>query len=164
MRYAGPLYRALNPVYAKQPLSGEGAALHGGRFNARSAPALYASLHIMTALREANQAGTFQPITLVSYTAEIARVFDGRDATALKRFDMSPAALADPAWRDAMIDDGEAPTQTFARRLADEGQDGLLVPSYAPGAREDDLNLVLWRWNIDGAALTVVDDEGRLTP
>ena len=29
MRYAGLLYRALNPVYAREPLSGEGARRYG---------------------------------------------------------------------------------------------------------------------------------------
>lgn len=35
MRYVGLLYRALNPVHAREPLSGEGARRYGGRFNAR---------------------------------------------------------------------------------------------------------------------------------
>ena len=46
-------------------------------------PALYASLSILTALREANQVGSLQPTTLVSYEAEIERVFDSRDEAAL---------------------------------------------------------------------------------
>ena len=32
-RFTGFLYRALNPVYARDPLSGRGAKLYGGRFN-----------------------------------------------------------------------------------------------------------------------------------
>lgn len=40
--YRGPLYRALNPIYAREPLSGRGAELYGGRFNPRGVPALYA--------------------------------------------------------------------------------------------------------------------------
>ena len=56
-RYRGPLYRALNPVYAREPLSGRGAELYGGRFNAKGTPALYTSLDPATALREANQVG-----------------------------------------------------------------------------------------------------------
>ena len=50
-RYTGPLYRALNPVYAREPLSGRGAELYGGRFNAKGTPALYTSLDPATALR-----------------------------------------------------------------------------------------------------------------
>ena len=85
MRYRGKLYRALNPVYAREPLSGRGAELYGGRFNPKGVPALYSSLSVMTALREANQVGNLQPTTLVSYDAEIERVFDCRDEAALAR-------------------------------------------------------------------------------
>lgn len=51
-RYAGPLYRALNPVYAREPLSGRGAELYGCRFNAKGVAALYAALDPAGALRD----------------------------------------------------------------------------------------------------------------
>lgn len=164
MHFQGPLYRALNPVHARQPLSGRGAELYGGRFNRKGTPALYTSLAIMTALREANQVGSLQPTTLVSYDADIERVFDSRDETALRGQDMDAAALADATWRDQMKATGEAGTQTFARRLAAAGYHGLLVRSFAPGSSTDDLNLVLWKWG-DAAPcrLTLVDDENRLS-
>jgi len=38
-------------------LSGDGAAVRGGRFNARGTPALYLALTIVGAVREANQQG-----------------------------------------------------------------------------------------------------------
>lgn len=79
MRYQGKLYRALNPIYAREPLSGRGAELYGGRFNPKGMPALYTSLTIMTALKEANQVGNLQPTTLVSYDADIEHVFDCRE-------------------------------------------------------------------------------------
>jgi RES domain-containing protein len=162
--YNGELYRALNPIYAREPLSGEGARHYGGRFNPKGTAALYCSLSIMTAVREANQAGTLQPTTLVSYHAEIVGLFDTRDETSLQAEGMDTAALAAATWRDEMIVNGEARTQTFARALIAKGCSGLLVRSFAPGASEDDLNLVLWQWG-DGppARLTLVDDESRLT-
>ena len=52
--YRGPLYRALNPVYARMPLSGRGAEPYGGRSNPKGTPALYCALDPVTALREAN--------------------------------------------------------------------------------------------------------------
>ncbi|CAM5287316.1 MAG: RES family NAD+ phosphorylase [Rhizobiales bacterium] len=164
MAYHGPLFRALNPVYARSPLSGEGAALHGGRFNLKGTPALYASLSVMTALREANQAGSLQPTTLVSYTAEIERVFDTRDDAALAAHGIDAATLADPTWRDQMRTAGEATTQAFARRLVEAGFDAMLVRSFASGAAPDDLNLVLWRWSDKAPArLVLIDDENRLS-
>jgi RES domain-containing protein len=164
MFYRGLLFRALNPIHAREPLSGRGAQLYGGRFNPKGVPALYTSLTVMTALREANQAGSFQPTTLVSYDAEIENVFDSRDEAALKAEGMDGAALADMTWRDRMKISGEAPTQFFARRLMDKGIHALLVRSFALGTTEHDLNLVLWHWsNAAPASLTLIDDENRLT-
>jgi RES domain-containing protein len=164
IRYRGRLYRALNPIYAREPLSGRGAALHGGRFNRQGVPALYTSLSVMTALREANQVGTLQPILLVSYEADIERVFDSRDEAALAAENMDAAGLADATWRDQMKANGEARTQAFARRLIGAGYHGLMVRSFAPGTTADDLNLVLWAWGAGPPArLALIDDENRLS-
>ncbi len=157
-RYVGLLYRALNPVYAHDALSGRGAELYGGRFNPKGTPALYASLSPAAALREANQAGTLQPTILVAYDADIAPVFDVREA-----FGMTQADLGAATWRDEMIENGESETQKFARRLVAEGYSALLVPSFARGAPNNALNLVLWRWtSAPPTKLVLVDDENRL--
>ncbi|MFT4104097.1 MAG: RES family NAD+ phosphorylase [Burkholderiaceae bacterium] len=164
MVWRGLLYRALNPVYARAPLSGRGAELYGGRFNPKGMPALYASLSIMTALREANQVGSFQPTMLVCYEAEIECVFDSRDEEALLEHEMNGAALADATWRDQMKATGEAKTQRFARQLIEAGFNGLLVRSFAPGTTAEDLNLVLWRWgDTEPTRLVLIDDEKRLS-
>lgn len=164
LTFKGNLYRALNPIYAREPLSGAGAALHGGRFNAKGVPALYTSLSVRTALREATQVGSLQPTTLVSYDAEIENVFDSRDDAALVLLGVTASDLAFAGWRDEMRARGESQTQAFARRLAEAGHNGLMVRSFAAGATADDLNLVLWRWS-DALPhrLVLVDDEGRLT-
>lgn len=163
MRFSGQLYRALNPIYAREPLSGRGAELYGGRFNPKGMPALYTSLTVMTALREANQAGSLQPTMLVSYEAEIENVFDSRDEATLKEEGMNSSTLADGRWRDQMKVSGEATTQAFARNLIAKRFDALLVRSFAQGTTGDDLNLVLWRWS-DAlpCRLVLIDDENRL--
>ncbi|EKS26811.1 MULTISPECIES: RES family NAD+ phosphorylase [Nitrobacteraceae] len=164
LRYEGKLYRALNPIYAREPLSGLGAELYGGRFNPKGVPALYSSLSIMTALREANQVGNLQPTTLVSYDAEIENIFDTQDEAALMAEGVDAATLADATWRDQMKANGEAKTQAFARRLITAGFNGLLVKSFATGASATDLNLVLWRWSGNAPArLVLIDDENRLS-
>ena len=163
MRYAGLLFRALNPIRAKEPLSGEGTRLHGGRFNAKGRSALYTSLTVMTAIRESNQIGTLQPTTLVSYEADIGPVFDGSDPTALGQYGMTPEALAADDWRIRMRQDGGAPTQILAERLIADGFVALRVPSFGKGATVDDLNMVLWTWgDALPAKLVVNDNEGRL--
>ena len=162
MDYDGLLYRSLNPLYARQPLSGEGAARFGGRFNPKGTPALYTALSVAIAIREGNQVGDLQPTTLVAYRAKLTNLFDCRDVAALDSFGMTADALADPAWREAMRKGGRAATQDFALALIAAGHPGLLVQSFARGTRAHDLNIVLWRWTDEGARLTVIDDEARL--
>ena len=162
--YRGLVYRALNPIYACEPLSGRGAALYGGRFNRKGVEALYTSLDAQTAIREANQVGILQPTTLVAYRTDLAAVFDTREAGALAERGMTAEVLADAAWRARMNAGAPVPTQVLADVLAGEGYAGLIVRSFAKGAPSDALNLVLWRWNTgrdDG--LEVVDDEDRLS-
>jgi RES domain-containing protein len=162
--YSGKLYRALNPIYAREPLSGDGARRYGGRFNPRGVPALYCSLSIMTAVREANQVGTLQPTTLVAYEAELEGVFDATVEANLIAEGMDAAAIRAPTWRDEMRATEEARTQAFARSMIANGYSALLVPSFAPGASERDLNMVLWQWGSAAPArLTLIDDEGRLS-
>lgn len=164
IRFQGKLYRALNPVFAREPLSGRGAQLYGGRFNPKGMPALYCSLSVMTAVREANQVGDLQPTTLIAYEADIENIFDSNDVAALAAQNVDAAALASATWRDEMRSAGEAKTQGFARRLINAGHNGLLVRSFAPGATIEDLNLVLWKWSDrPPARLVLIDDEKRLT-
>ena len=164
MRFSGLLYRALNPVHAREPLSGEGARRHGGRFNPKGMPALYTSQSVMTAIREANQIGTLQPTTLVAYDADIGPIFDAEDPAARDAEGFTAEKLAADDWRLKMLADGKAPTQQLAERLKGEGFAGMQVRSFAKGATEQDLNLVLWVWGPDlPKRLRLVDDEGRLS-
>nr|WP_299503113.1 RES family NAD+ phosphorylase [uncultured Rhizobium sp.] len=164
MRYVGPVYRALNPVFAREPLSGRGAELYGERFNPKGTPALYASPSMITALRKVNQIGSLQPTTLVCYDANIERIFDTRDTAALQARGMDHSMLSANTWRDQMKTEGEARTQAFSRELIAAGYCVLLVRSAAAGAVEDDLNLVLWKWgSTPPSRLTLIADDNRLS-
>lgn len=162
MHFQGLLYRALNPIRARETLSGEGARLHGGRFNPRGVPALYTALSVMTAIREANQIGTLQPTTLVCYEADITPVFDASDADALGAYDMTPADLAAEDWRLQMRAHAKAPTQILAEKLIADGYAGLRLRSFAKWSTGEELNMVLWVWrSMLPAKLVLIDDEGR---
>jgi RES domain-containing protein len=64
----------------------------------------------------------------------------------------------------AMRDGRTPPTQKFATALIYAGFTGLLIRSFAHGATDTNLNLVLWRWNTTKAdRLDVIDDEARLS-
>jgi RES domain-containing protein len=163
MRYRGLVYCALNPMWAREPLSGEGARRYGGRFNPKGVPALYTARSIMTAIREANQIGTLQPTTLVAYRGDLDPVFDATDANALQDYRLSLAELAADDWRIRMREDGKAPTQLLAERLIADGHVGMQVRSFAKGATSGDLDMVLWKWGATPPAqLILIDDEGRL--
>lgn len=154
MHFTGLLYRAHNPVWSREPLSG-----FGGRFNRVGRPALYTSLAPETALREANQVGTLQPTTLVAYQADVGPLLDGRDAAALQVFRLAPGELGDPSWRDRMLSGKPAPTHDLAEAAIAQGYVGIVIPSYARGAPADALNIVLWEWE---GRITLVDDDDRL--
>lgn len=159
MRFTGLVYRAHNPEWAYDPMSGEGARLYGGRFNAKGVPAFYVALDVLTAILEASPLGApFQPMTLCQYEVDCDDIVDYRSAD-------GPIAdrLATPNWRAAMLAGRTPACQALAAALIDDGAAGMLVRSYARGASSDAANLVLWRW---GAArphkVALVDDEGRL--
>lgn len=163
MHFKGRLYRALNPLWATQPPSSEGAARFGGRFNLKGQAALYCSLSPLAAMREANQAGSFQPITLVAYEADLEPIFDARAENLLLNEGMSRSQLALPDWRETMRKGDIAPTQQFARHLVAKGYCAMMVPSFAPGADTDCINMVLWSWGgILPSYMRVIDDEDRL--
>lgn len=152
-----PVYRALNPIYARDPLSGLGATLHGGWFNKKGRAALYTALTPIGAVDEANQAGRpFEPVVLVAYEGRIGPCLDGLNPAHLAAHGLTPADLAAPDWRLVMAQSGITPLQTTCETLIGLGYHGLIAPSFAPGATGR--NLVLWRWE----DLRAVDHEGRL--
>lgn len=149
MHYSGLLYRALNPSFARTPLSGEGASKYGGRYNPPGMPALYTSQSIVTAIREANQIGTLQPTTLVAYEADLNPIFDAASTSALASYGLTQSDIATDDWRMVMRTAGKAPTQELAIQLKADGYAGMQVRSFANGATALDLNLVLWIWSAD---------------
>lgn len=164
MRFVGTCYRAHDPRWSFKPISGEGAALRGGRFNPRGVPALYLSLQILTAIREANHgfAHRIDPCVLCSYRIDCVDVVDLRTDAACQRVDLDPLDLA-CAWATALADGLRPPSWSTYDRLAVRGASGILVPSYAVGATVEDANLVLWKWGPDHPYRVEVDDpSGRL--
>ena len=92
-----PLFRALHPYYAREPLSGEGAGRFGGRFNRQGRGALYLARDFETLRYEIARGGAFQPSVIVELRADITGLFDARDAAALASVGFAPEDLGDPA-------------------------------------------------------------------
>jgi RES domain-containing protein len=164
VKFEGVAYRALDPRWSFSPASGEGAAVHGGRFNPKGTPALYLALSTAGAIKEASQGFAFKinPLLLCAYDVDCADIVDLRDAAALKAAGAASEDLA-CGWMSLALSSATPPSWALARRLMGEGAAGVLVPSYAPGATAEDCNLVLWRWSNRRPHLCkVYDPEGRL--
>jgi len=67
------------------------------------------------------------------------------------------------AWEDLASRGIDPPSWQIARRLYHDGTAAIIVPSYAPGANEDDINVVFWRWSDRKPhRVQIIDDQGRL--
>ncbi len=164
MRFQGVAYRAHNPMWSFRPLSGDGAALRGGRFNPSGAPALYLSLSLNGAIREANQGLPFKidPCLLCSYEVDCEDIVDLSHPVAQSAAGVGTAELS-CAWLLLSAAGAEPPSWALSRRLIAAGSAGILAPSFAPGATAGDVNLVLWDWTDSlPHRVTVHDPSGRL--
>jgi RES domain-containing protein len=127
-------------------------------------PALYLSLTIETAVREANDGLAFgiSPCVLCCYEVDCADLVElrtdaGRSEHGVTLVDLSCVWGLDARQRR------EPATWLLARRLIARGIAGILVPSFAPGATSTDENLVLWDWSDRPPhQVRVFDPSGRL--
>ncbi len=164
MKFIGLAYRAHDPRWAFRPLSGEGAAAHGGRFNPKGTPALYLALDPMAAVKEASQgfAHKFEPCVLCSYEIDCDDIVDLRTADLRRAAGVAEADMA-CAWFAEAAARRQPASQRLAKRLMAGGAAGLLAPSYARSAARDDANLVLWSWSDRPPhRVGVFDPSGRL--
>jgi RES domain-containing protein len=151
-------------MWSYDPLSGNGAKKHGGRFNKPGCAALYLSLDPIGAWMEAQQGFPFkpQPMTLVAYEINCARIADLNDEQLLKNMGSSFQALG-CAWEDMATQNQEPPTWRLAEQLRAFEVTGILVRSFASGRTVKNQNLVLWDWSdVEPNAVRVIDDFGRL--
>jgi RES domain-containing protein len=154
-----PLWRMIHPRRDRNPLSGEGARLWGGRWNMKGWPALYLATDPATAIAEYYQ-GNPKPGMLVPYRLETGRIAD------LTEPDEQISEALACHWDEIARRQGQVPPSwALAHELIADGVDGALVLSVQNrGGR----NLVLWRWHDareegEGAALKVLDPEAALT-
>jgi RES domain-containing protein len=163
VRLQAVFYRGHDPQWAFSPLSGDGAKAEGGRFNPIGVAALYLGATIDTVIVEMTHgfAHRLEPLTMVSYDVDIKDIVDlrtsaGRRAAGVKLVDI--ACL----WELELAYGREPASWHVANRLRKTAA-GILVPSFARGAREGMHNLVLWKWGPDlPHRVTAHDPSGRL--
>lgn len=164
MRWRGAGYRAHDPRWAWTPLSGDGAAARGGRFNPIGVPALYLALSVEGMICEMGHgfARRFDPLTICTYDLDVADLTDLRSDASRTAAGIALADMACPWELD--LSEGRTPASwTIQARLSAAGAAGILAPCFARGARPDMHNLVLWRWGADlPHRVAVYDPSGRL--
>ena len=117
MRFSGRCYRGHDPAWSFAPLSGQGAAMVGGRFNCRGQAALYLSLDVMTSIAECTQGllNRLQPLTMCEYDVDCEDIADLRDdagltALACNRDDLGVCLADVPTGRNGSSVLGRQPT------------------------------------------------------
>ena len=153
------LWRAYVPRWSYQPLSGEGAARFGGRWNPVGVPTIYAARELSTAWAEYNQGFVQHPALIAQLELSGARLADLTDSAVFGEFGLEES-IHRTEWRSD-LDKGMVPaTHAVHRELVGSGFDGVVYPSFmSPGGS----CVALWRWNAPSAPeLRIIDPEGRL--
>ena len=145
-------------------MSGEGARRRGGRFNRLGLAALYLSFSLPAAVREVSPIGRrMQPLVLCAYEVDVDPVFDTLDPSERAAHSVSRPEIDCPAWRHDMFSGRIPASQALADRLMAAGFAGMRFGSYALGASESDINLILWRWGDESPSrVALIDEDNRL--
>ncbi len=139
-------WRILAPKWAYEPLSGEGAALFGGRFNPKGTPALYLSEEIDTAFAEYQQDLLVRPGTFCAYQLDMAGIIDLCNPSVREAIRINEQILMS-SWKEILLlQKLQPPTWDLVVQLLKLGVTGVRVPS---AQKQGGVNLVLWRWNDD---------------
>ena len=154
-------WRILAPKWAYDPLSGEGAARFGGRFNPKGTPALYLSEEIDTAFAEYQQDLLVRPGTFCAYQLDVAGVIDLCNPAIREAIRIDEPILLSP-WKEILlVQKRQPPTWDLVVQLLKLGVAGVRVPS---AQKQGGVNLVLWRWNDDPSRRVKVLDPKRELP
>lgn len=132
MRWQGTGYRAHDPKWAWAPISGEGAAAKGGRFNPVGVPALYLALSVEGMLLEMGHGfgHRFDPLTICAYDVDVADLVDLRTEAGRKSEKVALAEMG-CAWAYDRASGKTPPSWRIAKALIAKGAAGILVPSFA---------------------------------
>jgi len=153
-------YRVHDPKWAFAPVSGAGAAKHGGRANRPGVNALYLSLELETALAEYRQLDALLPPALmVSYQVKVEPVVDFRGGYTHAWEALWQDFYCD--WRKMVFNDRiEPPSWVIGDQVLDAGAKGILFQSAITGGT----NLVLYNDALNNTDMIEVHDPNHALP
>jgi RES domain-containing protein len=110
LRLQATCYRAHEPKWSFNAISGDGAAIYGARFNPKATPALYLALAIETAIKEVSLGFGYRmdPCLLCCYEVDCADVVDLRSDADRVEYGVTAAALS-CAWKSDVLERRELP-------------------------------------------------------
>jgi RES domain-containing protein len=104
----------------------------------------------------------FDPVTVCTYDLDIEEIVDLTTEPERRAADVQFSELQ-CSWAEDMATGREPASRKVAKRLIGDGASGIIVPSFARGARPDMHNVVLWKWGPDLPHRVLVHDpSGRL--
>jgi RES domain-containing protein len=163
LRLTGICYRAHDPRWAISPVSGDGAAIRGARFNPKGVAALYLSTSIEGAITEASQGfgHKIHPLTICAYDVDCDDIADLSNEHMQQELGIAHETMSS-AWASA-LSDGQHPLSWTIYDNLSSAYAGILVPSFAHRAKPSIRNLVLWQWAAElPHKVEVIDPTGRL--
>lgn len=105
----------------------------------------------------------FDPLTICSYDVDVDDIVDLRTDRGQRDAGIAWEDLACP-WALELAARKQPASWVLTKRLIASGIAGILVPSFASGARLDMHNLVLWSWGPDRPHRVVVYDPSSRLP
>lgn len=155
-------FRFHSPRWATHPLSGEGAAQQGGRFNRPGLSTLYLSSDVPTAQAEYQQEKALMPpATVAAYIVTLARVVDLSAGYQVGDWGLEWEDWSCD-WRSLAFDlNIEPPSWVLGDLVRATGASGVLFPSLKRVV-SDALNLAIYTSAVAADAVTVHDPEGTL--
>lgn len=139
VEFTGVMLRSVGTRYASEAdfFSGGGAAAHGGRWSRRGILAVYASLDVITATREAYQnfveggfpLSAIRPRVMAGARIRLQAVLDLRQRRLRRKLGFGLNELLEEDWKSIQNGGEESWTQAIGRGCRDAGFEGLLVNS-----------------------------------
>lgn len=139
VEFDGAAFRSASVKYANEEdlISGEGAGYYGGRWNPPKIKAIYASLDIITATKEAYQEFTkygfnaefIKPRVMAGARIKAHRLLNLTDARVRRKIGFRLDELIQEDWHAIQYAGEESWTQAIGRGCREGGFEGLIVPS-----------------------------------